>query len=855
MGQMSLLDLPPEIIVHIIKCLPREALRQLKDVPELRLYILPILYKNVKLISPRIRDDDIDSSMRYVYSLPFSLPEIEGIGIEELFTIIKNNDVETLGTATITDPYYLFMLHKEYPEALKSTKIIVDFNRFEWVREMDTTLLYFESLDALPYEIIGLHSVNKKHTRPVSHIVVEVPASDSEDDSEDDLEDDLEEIFTELRLEEVPDEDVEENLEDDGSDLQLDIADNPDEGQEVDDMDVASDNESVLGGDNESDIDTLGEPEDDVEAQILSEANFVKPFMSFSQLTSLSIKHLYGSSLQFIPSTIIDLSIDEFHVISVHGTALFPEGLRSLEINQLSKVFPDDDDPVDISYLENLETFQCCSTSEYSLPKNLQSIDAEDSLNLLQLVSECPSLKSIKCLYCKLEGVLNEGLSISNELEVMEIDERFLQNFPKYQLKPFRTRHVGNPDDEMNETVVFKFPERLKNLKLQYASDDRAYEKVQLFSNRPETALSHLTYLCLTVEQNGQCIGQLPPSLRELFIHNSENVNFNILKILNNLTKLIIKYVYLTEFDYDLPDNLREFHFRNNRCEVFKIRAKNLDYLEVQSIHIDKLNDSNFQVPESVTTLSIVCSNIQEIDSSFKFPPNLRQLSLEDNKLSTLPQLPSSLLRLSLQYNKFSELKTPIDLPPNLEELDLSCNHLPDGFIFSNLNLNKLTNLKRLMLQEVDGLFEGNIPMLDLSDLPKSLVELNLNRCRIQRIIGKFSDFPHLEKLDLRSNNNNDNSITELLDIKEDSLEYPYFPDSLKHLWINRLSDNENECEIIDNILKVVLKKPNIITAIVTDKYIDEEGVAHDSMRVFTANDFDRCLEENQWCQFPINFN
>lgn len=131
MGQMSLLDLPPEIIVHIIKCLPREALRQLKDVPELRLYILPILYRNVKLISPRIRDDDIDSSMRYVYSLPFSLPEIEGIGIEELFTIIKNNDVETIGTATITDPYYLFMLHKEYPEALKSTKIIVDFNRFE----------------------------------------------------------------------------------------------------------------------------------------------------------------------------------------------------------------------------------------------------------------------------------------------------------------------------------------------------------------------------------------------------------------------------------------------------------------------------------------------------------------------------------------------------------------------------------------------------------------------------------------------------------------------------------------------------------------------------------------------------
>ena len=72
---------------------------------------------------------------------------------------------------------------------------------------------------------------------------------------------------------------------------------------------------------------------------------------------------------------------------------------------------------------------------------------------------------------------------------------------------------------------------------------------------------------------------------------------------------------------------------------------------------MDKLNGSNFQVPESVTTLSIEYSEIQEIDSSFKFPPNLRQLSLAGNKLSVLPQLPSSLLRLSLRYNRFSELK------------------------------------------------------------------------------------------------------------------------------------------------------------------------------------------------------
>ena len=197
-----------------------------------------------------------------------------------------------------------------------------------------------------------------------------------------------------------------------------------------------------------------------------------------------------------------------------------------------------------------------------------------------QIISECPSIKSIKCFDLYDKDCVNEEVSLPNDLEVLEIMGDYIKYMTKYQLEPFKTSHVINVEDEKDAAVVVKFPEMLKKLKLQYEPDDHAYENVQVFLNRPETTLNHLTSLCLSDYENGLYIGPLPQSLQYLFIDNSTGVDYDDLKTLNNLTYLDIMNVDLTEFDYDLPDNLREFRFRNNHCEVFKIRAKNLDYLK-----------------------------------------------------------------------------------------------------------------------------------------------------------------------------------------------------------------------------------------------------------------------------------
>ena len=854
MRQISLLDLPDEVIIYIIECLPEEVINRLKDVPELRLNILRVLYKEVTIIPPNIYGDGIYMMFHSESNMSIRTPGSEQIDIKEFITSINDNTVEIIKKATFTDPSHLFMVYEKYPEVLKNIKIIVDFDSFRWDREMDKNLIDFKRLAELPYEIIGLHSVNEAYSK--------LELYDSEDDdSENDLENDSENNSEDFDIELVSDEEIQiisgrEMEEYPDSDLDIDMHEYQEEDNDIEDSADASD----FNADSDIELETnsLDELEDELNGSndgpitdwveneiifnnvstILTQVNFVMQFSGFSHLTSLLIKHLYGPVLKVIPKGVVDLKIDEFCFIGARDGTSFPEGLKSLAILKLTRVQGFSADPVDISYLENLETFKCEYSREFVLPKNLQSLEASDSINLRQIISECPSIKSIKCFDLYDKDCVNEEVSLPNDLEVLEIMGDYIKYMTKYQLEPFKTSHVINVEDEKDAAVVVKFPEMLKKLKLQYEPDDHAYENVQVFLNRPETTLNHLTSLCLSDYENGLYIGPLPQSLQYLFIDNSTGVDYDDLKTLNNLTYLDIMNVNLTEFDYDLPDNLREFRFRNNHCEVFKIRAKNLDYLEVEGVLMDKLNGSNFQVPESVTTLSIEYSEIQEIDSSFKFPPNLRQLSLAGNKLSVLPQLPSSLLRLSLRYNRFSELKTPIDLPPNIEGLDLSCNDLPDDFNFAHLNLTKYTKLKTLLLREYEREEEGNIPIFDLSDLPKSLVELNLSECKIQRIVGNLSDFPHLEKLDLRSNNNNDNSITELLNIKEDPLEYPYFPDSLKHLWITRSLNNDKECEIIDKILKVVLKKPNIISVKVTDEYTGEDGVITEALKLYSPDDF-----------------
>ena len=93
------------------------------------------------------------------------------------------------------------MVYEKYPEVLKNIKIIVDFDSFRWDREMDKNLIDFKRLAELPYEIIGLHSVNEAYSK--------LELYDSEDDdSENDLENDSENNSEDFDIELVSDEEI-----------------------------------------------------------------------------------------------------------------------------------------------------------------------------------------------------------------------------------------------------------------------------------------------------------------------------------------------------------------------------------------------------------------------------------------------------------------------------------------------------------------------------------------------------------------------------------------------------------------------------------------------------------------------
>lgn len=138
MRQISLLDLPDEVIIYIIECLPEEVINRLKDVPELRLNILRVLYKEVTIIPPNIYGDGIYMMFHSESNMSIRTPGSEQIDIKEFITSINDNTVEIIKKATFTDPSHLFMVYEKYPEVLKILKslwILIVLDGIEkWIR-------------------------------------------------------------------------------------------------------------------------------------------------------------------------------------------------------------------------------------------------------------------------------------------------------------------------------------------------------------------------------------------------------------------------------------------------------------------------------------------------------------------------------------------------------------------------------------------------------------------------------------------------------------------------------------------------------------------------------------------------
>lgn len=818
MKQLTLLDLPGELISNIVDYLPDQVLNEFKKIPQLSSYAYKVLFKDLVVVPINYPDPDTWWDVGFQNGMLFPSPT-KWITIDELIIAIKDGTARWIRSITFEDQFHIFLLHDWYPSFLKSVKITIDLTRISSLRNINLDKeTDFHRLAELPYEIVAIHSVlydasDIEDYEETSHGTLN---EDLHDKVQDDLYNDPDRIF-EYGLVNEPQLGVERNITYDSDD------DDPVE-------EVYGDSFKI----------------------VIREGVFIEDFCEFKHLKSLHVSHLYGLVSSFLPSNLQDLKINKFEVMTLEIPHIeFPMGLSSLSIEKFVMLDSLEEIPVDISYLKKLESLECEKSRNFKLPRTLKSIRASRLLDLPQIVSQCPSLKLLDCRehpIGRYEYIYhNEDIYVEfpNGMEELNVHGEYLLYLEPCLLSKLGAQIVD--DDEFDDgIIVIRFPKMLKKLHIFGLEKFQISENSRLFSNCEEIALNQLTSLTLERFENRFEMGLFPRSLRELKLLQCSGIDFGDLKNLNQLTSLLIygtilsfsnaKNVMTFEFDYDLPDSLVYFGFDLNPIHSFKIRAKNLQYLEFNMNKLLKvLSGTNFEIPETIIELNIRGNALCKIETSFKFPPRLKMLDLSYNQLNTIPQLPSSLLKLSLIHNNFGGIQNILEFPPNLEILNLSRNKLLPDFDASFLNLQHHKKLKILLLSEAED-FHGHIKNLNLEKFPKSLISLSLRNLLIEKLDGSFADFSNLENLYVQNNP----SACTFFDMKQDPLEYPYLPDTIKCVAIFESYFLEGT---FDKFVKMVKAMPNFEIMIVGKHIPDSDFLTFLEFRTIRATGFEKLDE------------
>jgi len=246
---------------------------------------------------------------------------------------------------------------------------------------------------------------------------------------------------------------------------------------------------------------------------------------------------------------------------------------------------------------------------------------------------------------------------------------------------------------------------------------------------------------------------------------------------------------------------------------------KNLKYLYVSSVHIDKIDI----FPDRLQTLRLCNCNLKSIPplpdtlielylfanknltSLPPLPNSLKELDCAHNDLSSLPQLPNSLNIINVSYNKLTvlpqipknvtelqccsnKLTVLPQIPKNVTELQC-CNNmltilpeLPDKITTIRCSRNNLTKLPELP-EQLYGLHCGSnnltkLPILPenlnwihcshnyklkyLPGIPKSLKNLNCFRCGLMELPEEILQIEYVN-YDTKLNFIDENPVTLLI--------------------------------------------------------------------------------------------
>lgn len=513
----------------------------------------------------------------------------------------------------------------------------------------------------------------------------------------------------------------------------------------------------------------------------------------------------------------------------------FPQGLKSLNIEFGYDWDFEVHDHIDLSKLNHLETVDCDNNCALILPKNLKQLRVTDEISFSELLTQCSSLVSLKCndatLYKKNYSGDDEDYDEdydedddnhddNNHNDGNDNDETFSRLPDGLKELEFGEEILHSllwRDDEANGYIL-KLPQSLERLVIHSDSYPREYTRGCLFSDSPRNVLDNLLELKLPTYETFMNLGPLPRNLRKLTM-SGDILDFDYIRQFSYLSDLCISFLTCGSFDCELPDSLLTLTISGAKLRKINIRAKNLQYLDVEGNGITELNDDIFRIPNTVKEFKLSGRNIKWITPSFIFPSDLRQLAIQGTSLRTLPKLPLTIKRLFCSYNLLGKSPKPFYFPPDLEILDLHANEFTDDFDFSILNLSRCKQLKKLDLSYSEGrdcrIDDCNYT-IKLSDFPKSLTSLSIKGWLANEVVGDFTYFPNLEEIDLRYNI----AMTDIFHMKQGHIKYDYLPDTIKRIWISKLFFDNKQC---DRFIQMVKNKPNF-EFLVSDEFIVVDG-------------------------------
>ncbi|RCK56205.1 hypothetical protein Cantr_05599 [Candida viswanathii] len=269
-----------------------------------------------------------------------------------------------------------------------------------------------------------------------------------------------------------------------------------------------------------------------------------------------------------------------------------------------------------------------------------------------------------------------------------------------------------------------RLPLMLKELVLMGTSEREKVTILDFEMNR----LEMLEVLSVNDVDNLKIVGPLHKSITTLKICNSPDFDLSDLILLPSLVNCEIKKIRGDRnrgFSYMLPESLRYLALINCGYTKSYIVAPRLRTLVMNGNNFAELTDEILVIPASLHRLNLNYNYTTHI--SMTFPPHLKEMFLNNNRLRTIAHILDSLSYLSLTNNM------------------VSGNLISDASLASS-NIPQCTSLNNLLL--ANNLLER----LDTAVVPQRVTQLDATQNRIVLVVGDFRSHSEFRIVKLAGN-------------------------------------------------------------------------------------------------------